>query len=252
MNLLVNRFGKHASLDEHARAALEGTPYRAISHQRRASLASVGDAPRHALVLESGYAVAQVLHRNGDRSISAIYLPGDILHLNSQTELPLSYSVEALTSGETLRVEHGALNALASQHLPICQALRSIQFKEEERVRAVFTSVARGDAYDRLGSLLLSLWQRGQEIGLVRNGSMELPLTQTDLADALGLTSVHVNRTLQRLRADGLVSCTGGMLAIADPQRLMQQVSTLGFRPGGNASPSRPEAKGYQTALAIT
>jgi hypothetical protein len=75
-------------------------------------------------------------------------------------------------------------------------------------------------AYARIAHLLCEMGQRLQVIGLAQNGSYDLPVTQTELADALGLTTVHVNLTLQQLRREGLITLKGGTVTLSDPEGL--------------------------------
>lgn len=224
MGRLLSYINKHAQLSPDAAAAFECSPARYVTFSRRAPLVEPGDTPSYALFIHSGHAVAQAIHRNGDRSISSIYMPGDILHLAAGTPHPLGYGIEALTRVEASLVEHSHLNVLASRHPSFCEAIRAVQLQEEARLRFSFFSIARGDAYDRLNSLLLSLWQRGIDSDLVDNGQMALPLTQIDLSDALGLTSVHLNRVLQRVRKNGLASLENGTLSIPDPAALAASI----------------------------
>jgi CRP-like cAMP-binding protein len=80
-------------------------------------------------------------------------------------------------------------------------------------------------AYERLGHLLVELYVRLRAVGRAEEGRCDFPLTQTDLAEASGLTAVHVNRTLQELRGDGLIELERRQLHILDMQRLMDSAS---------------------------
>lgn len=88
-------------------------------------------------------------------------------------------------------------------------------------LREWLVNIGQRDAYERVAHLLSELWLRMKMVGLTTGNSFELPVTQIELGDTLGLTSVHVNRTLQRLRADGLINLAQGRLHIPDVPRLM-------------------------------
>ena len=89
-------------------------------------------------------------------------------------------------------------------------------------------SMGRRSAYHQIAHLLCELLLRFEFVGLAQDNSYELPATQAELADAFGLSTVHVNRTLQTLREEGLVVTTGKRVTIPDPGRLMK---AAGFNP---------------------
>ena len=90
-------------------------------------------------------------------------------------------------------------------------------------------NVGRRDAYQRISHLLCEMHARMQMVGLVEDGRLAFPLTQEELADATALTAVHTNRTLRRLREDGLIEIGSGMLTVLDVERLRK---AAGFDPG--------------------
>jgi CRP-like cAMP-binding protein len=83
-------------------------------------------------------------------------------------------------------------------------------------------SMGRRDAYQEIAHLLCELLLRFRSVGLAEDDSYVLPATQSELGDAFGLSTVHVNRTLQKLREEGLVVTTGRRVVIPDPERLMK------------------------------
>jgi CRP-like cAMP-binding protein len=83
--------------------------------------------------------------------------------------------------------------------------------------------LGRRSAYKRIAHLFCELLVRFKSVGLAPNGSLDLPLTQEELGDALGLSTVHVNRVLQALRADGLIALQSGKLTINDWESLQEE-----------------------------
>jgi CRP-like cAMP-binding protein len=245
-SLLQSRLLANGPLTDEAQEWLAAIPRRGFSARRYATLAAVGDHPSYAILLETGYALGHVVNRRGDRCVSAVYLPGDFIPLTLDTGAPLDHTVEALTDVHAYRVEHGALNDAASRHPSICIALRALQFQETQQLRALLQSVARESSDVRVGKLFLSLWSRGIKAGLVQSDSMLLPLTQTDLGDLLGITPVHLNRMLQRLREQGALSFRNGVLSISDPDELARSISQLpspqrdDLDPAATAAPLMP------------
>jgi CRP-like cAMP-binding protein len=99
---------------------------------------------------------------------------------------------------------------------------------DEAVLRAWVVNVGRRDAFESVGHLMCELYLRMRNVGLTADHSFELPLTQEEIGDALGLTPVHVNRVLQRMRADGLITFARGALNILDYRRLE---AASGFNP---------------------
>ena len=99
---------------------------------------------------------------------------------------------------------------------------------DEAVLRAWLVNVGRRDALQAVGHLFCELYVRMRNVGLAAGETMELPLTQEEIGDALGLTPVHVNRVLQRLRADGLIALKRGALEILDMAALER---VAGFNP---------------------
>jgi CRP-like cAMP-binding protein len=93
---------------------------------------------------------------------------------------------------------------------------------DEAVLRQWVVNVGRRDAHSRIAHILCELHARMSMVGLVDADRLALPLTQTDLADATGLTAVHINRTLQRLRKEGLIEVGSGMLKIMDVSALKE------------------------------
>jgi CRP-like cAMP-binding protein len=103
----------------------------------------------------------------------------------------------------------------------LASALASLQSLHEGYLLNHLVRLGRQTAYERVAHLLLELSQRSAAVGLADGASSPLPLTQEILADALGLSIVHINRTLQQLRRDGLLDVRGSSLRLLDARQLM-------------------------------
>jgi CRP-like cAMP-binding protein len=99
---------------------------------------------------------------------------------------------------------------------------------DEGVLREWILNVGRRDAYERIAHLLCEMHARMKMVGLVEDGRLALPLTQQELADTTGLTAVHVNRTLQRLRKENLIEMSKGMLTILDVDGLREAAGFTG------------------------
>jgi CRP-like cAMP-binding protein len=139
----------------------------------------------------------------------------------------LDYGVCTLTRAhvETVPIEG---SAGAAQHHELVQAMMSAAILEQKMLRCWLANVGRRNAYHRLAWLICELHERLSRLGLADNAGFECPLTQEAMADAVGLTSVHINRVFKQFRSDMLFSFRSGRVIFDDLQRLK---TMCGFDP---------------------
>jgi CRP-like cAMP-binding protein len=113
------------------------------------------------------------------------------------------------------------MEALTADHPRVAQALVWDDLVEQATQREWLLNLGQRSAYERIAHLLIELYIRLRTVGRAQHGRCDFPLTQNDLADATGLTAVHVNRTLQELRRDGLIELDRKQLQILDLERMM-------------------------------
>lgn len=162
----------------------------------------------HVHVMLSGWATQQVLLRNGSRQIVSLHLPGDLAGEGKQLTNSANHGTVALTDVRVACLEQRRLDALLSERQGLADAFRRARLIDVAVLHAWLVSLGRRTAYERLAHLFCELHARLEIVGLIQEGAFDWPLTQYDLADALGLTAVHTNRTLQALRHAGLVEIT--------------------------------------------
>ena len=126
----------------------------------------------------------------------------------------MDHSIQTVTEAEVATIPRAEMDELMAAHPGIARAMYIAQLVDEGTLRAWIVSMGRRSSTERVAHLLLELCLRASNIGLSHNGEMQLPLTQTVLADALGMTPVHINRVLQALRRQGAVELQRGMLTI--------------------------------------
>ena len=164
-------------------------------------------------VLNEGWAVRYRMLPDGSRQIANFILPGDFMCLNACIFTDAEFSITTITPASCSLFPTEELIRLTERHPLLCAALFWSNAREESILIEHLTSVGRRSAYGRVAHLILELWRRLELIGLVERSSsgssgwFELPLTQQLIADSLGLSSIHVNRTLRALEADGFVVC---------------------------------------------
>lgn len=157
---------------------------------------------------------------DGQRQIMEIHVPGDFADLHGFLLKRLDHNLGALTAVRVGYVPHDTLRLLTEREPHLVRMLWLSTLMDAAIQRERILSVGRRPALGRIAHLLCELYLRLGVVGLADDMSFALPLTQLDLADATGLTSVHVNRMLRQLREQGLLTFRGGRVTIHDWQRL--------------------------------
>ena len=226
-NPLVAKLRTVTDLSADDVAALDGICENAREIGARRNIIREGDRPDHVHLVVEGWAARYKLLPDGARQITAFLIPGDFCDLHVTILGEMDHSIAALTRAKVAFISRRRMDELIDRPA-VAKALWWATLVDEAVLRAWIVNVGRRDAFEAIGHLMCELFVRMKHVGLVEDHSFELPLTQEEIADSLGLTPVHVNRVLQRLRADGLISLKRGSLEILDYGRL-QKVS--GFNP---------------------
>ncbi|WP_131195514.1 Crp/Fnr family transcriptional regulator [Lichenihabitans psoromatis] len=179
-----------------------------------------GEASTVLHFLLTGYACRYKLLSDGRRQIAAILVPGDSCDLHGLLQKTLDYSVKTLTDCTIVEIPRSAALGWTETHPRLTRALWWSCMADEAVLREWLANVARHDARQRIAHLFCDLLFRLQAVGLARENSYDFPLTQEELGDMTGLSTVHVNRTLQELRIDGSVILKGRRMTIIDIERL--------------------------------
>jgi CRP-like cAMP-binding protein len=158
-----------------------------------------------------------------------IHVPGDFLDLHSFLLKQLDHSVGSMTPVRFGLVPHDAIRRITEERPHLARMLWFSTLLDASIHRERILSVGRRSAASRIAHLFCELFVRLELLGLTEGHSYPLPVTQADLADASGLTSVHVNRMLKQLRTDGLVTFRGGWVVIDDWDGLQREAE---FDPG--------------------
>jgi len=187
----------------------------------RRDIISEGDKPRHVHLVVDGWGARYKSLPDGKRQIVSIFLPGDFCDLNVYILKHMDHSIGAITRMKVAMIGPEEMNALTRERPRITQALWWHELVSTAIQREWTLNLGQRSAYERLGHLLVELYLRLRTVGRANDHRCDFPLTQNDLAEATGLTAVHVNRTLQELRGDGLIELERRQLHILDLERLM-------------------------------
>lgn len=174
-----------------------------------------GDNPEYVHMVVSGWICRYKTLPNGSRQIVAFLLPGDFCDMHVTMLDSIDHNIGTLTNCTVALLPKEAIFALAQSPRISC-ALWWGGLVDEAILRSWIVNLGRRDAFERIAHLICELHARLCNVGLTTDGSFDLPLTQEELADALGLTSVHVNRSLKLLRERSLATMTKGLITIHD------------------------------------
>ena len=181
------------------------------------------------LILMDGFACSYRVLAAGRRQIIAYLVPGDSYDLDAAPSNQMEHGVTALTPVRLVRTPAPVLSTLMQDHPSIAEGVRIAERVEEAILREWLVNIGARPALERIAHLFCELELRLRAVGLAENDRFDMPITQYDLADTAGLSSVHVNRTLQELRRQGLITLTGRALTIRDRSSLR---ALAGFQPG--------------------
>ena len=216
----LRKFEPRFSLSDADRDALEQANVHGRFVGPRTDLLSEGDVPDHLHIIRSGLACRCKFLPDGSRVILAFLIPGDVCDLNVPVIGALDHSIVTLTLCEVVRVPHDILGRLTAGYPSLDRILRCAALVDEAILREWLLVVGHRPADKRLAHVFCELLVRFESVGLATANRYELPLTQVDLSDALGLSPVHVNRTLGSLKRRRLVTLEGKQVAIPDVEAL--------------------------------
>jgi CRP-like cAMP-binding protein len=202
-----------------------------------------------ALIIVSGWAIEFQLLPDGRRQIFGFLLPGDTIETRATASVG-SRAVMSITRLEVVsRDAHAAADGLGEAAM--VRMLEGEALRREERFYDQLTRIGRLSAKERILHLLLELHRRLERVGLVDGDTFKLPVTQEIFADTLGLSVVHINRTLKQLRKEGALAIHLGRVTLLDRKRLSARAcyvdvdEELSF---AKAAPQRPGSGGMRLA----
>jgi CRP-like cAMP-binding protein len=181
------------------------------------------DRAEYSCVLLSGFAIRHKIVAGGQRQIIAIHMKGEMVDLQNSLLGRADHSVQMLTAGKVAMIPRDEIKRLAFERPSVGLAMWTDTLVDASIHREWIANVGRRDARTRVSHLLCEFALRLKVAGLGEHTNYELPMTQDQLADTTGLTSVHVNRTLKGLEKDGLIERrTPRFIQIGDWRKLAE------------------------------
>jgi CRP-like cAMP-binding protein len=217
---MLPKMERWAKLDDADREALLALPHRLRSVRQTQYVVREGDQAEHCCLLLSGFAFRSKIVGDGGRQIVAIQMKGDIVDLQNSVLGIADHNVQALTTIEVALIPRAAILEIAARLPNVGRAMWHDTLVDGSVEREWVANVGRRDARTRMAHLLCEFALRLETAGLGEQCNYELPMTQEQLADCLGLTPVHVNRTLKGLDSDKLITRTIRSVKIDDWESL--------------------------------
>ena len=220
LELFVRKLRAHVGLDEDDCNALRALPHTIRELKSLDYIVRENDVPSQCAILLRGFAIRQKTDVEGARQIVGIQIPGDALDMQHLFLDCADHNVQALGRVSVAVIPRSALQRVAMARPTIARAFAVNNQIEASIAREWLLNIGRRDARRRLAHLLCEVAVRLERQQLVGEYGYELPMTQEQLADTLGLTAVHVNRTLKSLETSGLIERAGRAVRFVEPARL--------------------------------
>jgi len=218
---LVDRLNYWVPLDEADRAAILALPHTVKTVEAHNYLVREFDRAVCTCLLTDGFAVRHKIVAGGHRQIVSIHMRGEFVDLQNSILGIADHSVQMLTKGRYAQISSDLIKELAAKRPNVGLAMWTDTLVDGSIFREWIANVGRRDARARVAHLLCEFALRLKVAKLGKVENYELPMTQEQLADATGLTPVHINRTIKQLQAEGMIDRSGPRsIRIGDWQRL--------------------------------
>lgn len=219
ISCFIRRLCQHGDLGHQSIEAVHALPWRLIKRSKNSYVLRDGDRPGEVSILISGFAQRLKTTSEGTRQIVAFSVPGDPLDFECLFLEEADFSVQLCSNGTIACVRKDAVRTLFETKPDFARAVTSALLADAAKAREWVMNVGRRDARQRIAHLLCEIMARLRAQDM-KTEPFELPFTQEQLADATGLTPVHVNRILKQLSTEGAIRRTGRFISVPNWDRL--------------------------------
>jgi len=221
-SFLANKLRKFVRLSDRELECLAQLQSSTVDVKRGKELVREGQTGHVAYILHSGWACSSKILPDGGRQIITFPVPGDCVGLRSMLLRTADHSFSALTDAVVSRVEAPRFAGVFDDSPRLAAAILLAISWDEALVVEHLVGIVRRSAIERTAHFFFTLWHRLRLVGLATETEFTCPLSQYVLADALGLSAIHVNRVLRHLREQGLMTLKGKLVVIHDASRLKE------------------------------
>jgi CRP-like cAMP-binding protein len=202
--------------------AIQNLPTRSCEFGAREVVVAEGDRPHECCLIGEGFAFRSKTTSDGSRQILSLHIPGELPDLQSLHLKLMDHDLVTLAPCKLEFVRHEAIRALTRTRPNVAGALWRETLIDSAIFREWVVNVGQRSGPARMAHLLMELYHQLKAIGRARDNMFDFPITQTELADCVGLSSVHVNRVLQDLRKQGLLRVDRSQFELLKPQELKE------------------------------
>ena len=229
LDIFLNRLTQRSVLSGQERQAILDLPGHAEQVRANYDFVRLGQRVESACLVVAGIVGRFDQSREGARQITALHIPGDMCDLHSVVQPIPTSALQALSVATIVRIPHAAIRIVAAQYPAVAEAFWRDCVVDGAILAEWVVNVGRRDGRTRIAHLLCEMATRLAATSTSNDFVFDFPVTQAQLADATAMTAVHVNRTLQGLRADGLIEWQQRIIRVPDWSAL----AALGeFEPG--------------------
>ncbi|MBC9033823.1 Crp/Fnr family transcriptional regulator [Sphingomonas sp. JC676] len=216
LNTMLERLERHRQFDAEDRTAVLALPYTVRKLRPHEHLIREGEPAENSCLLRSGFLCRHKIIAAGHRQIVSVHMAGDMVNMQNSLLKTADHNVQALTEAEVVLISGRAIIELATARPNVAIAMWLDTLIDGSIFREWIANVGRRDARSKTAHILCEFALRQERAGLAARSRYDLPMTQEQLGDALGLTPVHVNRTLKALEQAGLISRNRRSVTISD------------------------------------
>ncbi|ACB24428.1 Crp/Fnr family transcriptional regulator [Methylobacterium radiotolerans] len=219
---LIRKLESITALSEVEREAIQSLPVRTQVFGAHQDIVRDGDTSSQCCLILDGWACRYKLLNQGKRQILSFHVPGDIPDLQGLHLPSMDHSLATMKHTTVAFISHESLRALTARLPDLAALLWRDTLIDAAIFRAWMTGLGRRSADERIAHLFCEMYLKLQAVGLAGDYRCPMPITQMDLADALGLTPVHINRVLMGLRSRALITLRSRTLVIEAWEELME------------------------------
>jgi CRP-like cAMP-binding protein len=221
-NALITRLRTTSALDDQDVQAVRSLPVVVKHYQPGQAIVRDGDRPAECCLISKGFCVRSKTTSNGSRQILSIHIPGEIPDLQSLHLHVLDHDLTTLTECTLGFISHVSLREITRRRPNVAEIFWRDTLIDAAMFRDWIVNVGQRPAPSRLAHIIVELRERLKVIGQVQGARFEMPLTQEQIGEAMGITSVHANRIVKQLRDDNVLEFHRGSVSVIDEHKLLE------------------------------
>jgi CRP-like cAMP-binding protein len=219
---LIKRLRTYDAISDEDIETVNALPISVRDYPAGRAVVRDGDRPRECCLVIEGFCARSKTLADGKRQILSIHIPGEIPDLMSLFLHVMDHDLVTLTAAKLGFISHETLQQLHRRNPSVAEMFWRDTLIDAAMFRECIVNVGQRPAPSRLAHLIMELRERLRVVGRLSGKSLEMPLTQEEIGDALGITGVHANRVIRQLREEGVLELQRGRVTILDEHKFVQ------------------------------